>query len=320
MTSKRRLDFFEMPATVIAAVEASLGSAVTGHRSARGGFSPGPAGQCTLDDGRSVFLKACSDELNPVATDMHREEAKILPSLPSDHPSPGLITTVDVHGWFVLVADYVSGSTPVAPIGQEDVGAVLDLVTRLAASGTPSPVDGLASMGATPLTSWHDMVRDGAPANLDPWSRRNLRMLATRETGWIEAVAGDSLVHGDLRPDNMVLNSGGGVAVDWPSAAAGAPWVDLVGLLPALEMMGGPSPSEVFDHHPVGKAADAAAVDCFLALLTGYFVGQSHKPPIQNVPGIRTFQRAQGAVCRRWISERFGWDPPQDGPPAEPLD
>lgn len=324
MTS-RRLDFFEMPTSVIAAVTSTLDGAVVSCRSAAAGFSPGPAGECVLDDGRSVFLKACSDELNAVATGMHRREAEVLPSLPADHPSPGLLATVDVDGWFVLVAEHVPGRTPTAPITDDEVAGVLDLVTKLADAGTPTPVDGLARIGADPAeladrNAWHAMLDVGPPATLDQWSLRNLRSLASLEVDWIEAAAGDSLLHRDLRPDNMVLNEGGGVAVDWPAASLGAPWVDLVGLLPSLEMLGGPRPSEVFDAHPVGQAADTAAVDAFLALLTGYFVGQSHKPSIPSVPGIRTFQARQGAVCRRWISERLGWDPPDDSPIIEPID
>ena len=320
MTSQRRLDFFEMPASVIAAVASTLDGAVVSCRSAAGGFSPGPAGECVLDDGRSVFLKACSDELNSVATGMHRREAKVLPALPAGHPSPALLATVDVDGWFALITEHVPGRTPTAPIADEEVTGVLDLVTSLAEASTPCPVDGLGRMSATSLAGWQEMVDDGLPSSLDRWSRRNLHLLTALESDWVEATSGNSMVHGDLRPDNMVLNDEGGAAVDWPSVCIGAPWIDLLGLLPALEMLGGPQPGEVFDDHPVGQAADAAAVDSFLALLTGYFVSQSHKPPIPNVPGLRTFQARQGAVCRRWISERLGWDPPEDSPIIEPFD
>lgn len=306
-----------MPQPVIAAVNSALDGMVVSFGSASSGFSSGPAGRADLQDGRTVFVKGCSDELNPYSTVMHRKEAEILPRLRSDYPAPALITTVEVDDWIVLVTEYVEGETPVAPIGQEATAGVLRLVTTLAELGTPCPSDYFLPIGSEQgeletRMAWTAMQADGIPDTLDPWSRRHVSKLATLETDWIEAATGDALLHRDLRPDNMVLSSdGSGVAVDWPAASRGAPWVDLVGLLPSLEMLGGPTPDEVFDVHPVGKAADRAAVDSYLALLAGYFTGQSLLPPIQNVPGIREFQAAQAAVCRTWMSDRFGWDPPE---------
>lgn len=307
-----------MPQQVIAAVNSSLDGVVGSFSGASNGFSSGPAGRADLQDGRTVFVKGCSEALNPYSTVMHRREAEVLPQLRPDYPAPALITTVECDDWIVLVTEYVEGETPVWPIGQKATAGVLRLAATLAELGTPCPSDGILPVGSElreleTRMAWTAMLDDGVPETLDPWSRRHVSNLATLEADWIEAVKGDALLHRDLRPDNMVLTSdGGGIAVDWPAASRGAAWVDFVGLLPALEMLGGPTPSEVFDDHPVGSSADPAAVDSYLALLAGYFTGQSLQPPIENVPGIREFQAAQAAVCRTWISDRFGWDPPEE--------
>jgi aminoglycoside phosphotransferase (APT) family kinase protein len=124
------------------------------------------------------------------------------------------------------------------------------------------------------------------------------------------AIAGDRLVHLDLRSDNVIFAEDGphdDVVVDWPGASVGAPWIDLVGLLPALELDGGPAPEEVFEEHPVGKAADPASVSVFVAAIAGYFTRMSLLPPPPGLPTVRQFQAAQGLIARRWIGGRQGW-------------
>ena len=96
------------------------------------------------------------------------------------------------------------------------------------------------------------------------------------------------------------------VLVDWPAASLGAEWIDLVGLLPALHLDGGPPPAELFAAHPRGRHADPAAVDAFLASLAGYFTRQALLPAPPGLPTVRAFQAAQGAIARAWLAERRG--------------
>ncbi|MFD0360269.1 phosphotransferase [Nocardia sp. GCM10030253] len=52
--------------------------------------------------------------------------------------------------------------------------------------------------------------------DLDEWSLRHLDRLAELESTWWTAAAGETLLHTDLRPDNMLLGSDGTVVVvDW---------------------------------------------------------------------------------------------------------
>ncbi|MDD0857289.1 phosphotransferase [Arthrobacter alpinus] len=52
--------------------------------------------------------------------------------------------------------------------------------------------------------------------------------LAALGTGFL---AGESLVHGDLRADNILLTEHGVVLLDWPWAARGAAWVEGLSVL-----------------------------------------------------------------------------------------
>jgi hypothetical protein len=113
----------------------------------------------------------------------------------------------------------------------------------------------------------------------------------------------------DTRTDNVVLADSGAdhdVLVDWPGASLGAPWIDLVGLLPALHLDGGPAPADAFAAHPLGRRADPEAVDVFVAALAGYFTRQSLLPPPPGLPTVRAFQAAQGVIARDWTAHRLG--------------
>ena len=108
---------------------------------------------------------------------------------------------------------------------------------------------------------------DEPQVGLDPWSLRHLEALADLEADVAEAIRGDRLVHLDLRSDNVIFADAGlphDVVVDWPGASAGAPWIDLAGLLPSLELDGGPSPHDAFEQHPLGRAADPEAASISL--------------------------------------------------------
>lgn len=74
------------------------------------------------------------------------------------------------------------------------------------------------------------------------------------------------------------------MVVDWPGASVGAAWVDLVGLLPALELDGGPTPEAVFERHPVGRVADPDSVSAFVASIACYFTRMSLMPPSPGLP------------------------------------
>lgn len=94
--------------------------------------------------------------------------------------------------------------------------------------------------------------------------------------------------------------------VDWPGAALGAPWVDLVTLLPALPLDGGPPPETVLASSPLGRHANPHAVDAVVAAMAGYFTRMSLLPPPPGLPTVRIFQSRQGSIAREWAAQRLG--------------
>ncbi len=309
----QRLDFAELPRDLVADVEKALGRKILASHTAVGGFTPGAAGVCQLADGDKVFVKATSTRLSERAMQMHRREYDVLRALPEEFPAPRSIAGVNSGDWFALVTECVDGVMPEVPLDATTVSAVLGFVVELAEAGSPSPIDIVDRVGAHQAEranrwAWKKLRDERARSELDDWSSRHLEMLIDLEKNWIEAAHGESLLHRDLRTDNMLLTPAAVVAVDWPTASRGAAWVDLVGLLPSLGLEGGPDPHAVFGVHPVGRDAEPAAVDCYLAALAGYFTRQALLPPPPMAPPLRNFQARQGSVCRAWLQQRLGWE------------
>jgi len=302
-----------MPAAVRAAIDAIAGSPVISATNIVGGFSPGPAARCELADGRRVFVKACGTELNSFAPRLHRREAIVMAALPPQLPAPRLIGVHDDGQWVALVLEHIDGRMPRAPLPNDDIAAILGVVEVLAELGTPAPATGINPVGANETARgrpyrWRLIAAEltNGASDLDDWSRRNLDELIELESPWIAAASGNSLLHGDLRADNVLITADTTYVVDWPSAAVGAPWLDLVGLLPALHLDGAPPPAELFDRHPVARTADPDAVNAYLAAILGYFTHESLLPQPPGLPTLRAFQRAQADIGRAWLSQRVG--------------
>ncbi len=300
-----------MPAHVRDAIDEIAGAPVTDANNLDGGFSPGPAARCSLSDGRVVFVKAAGLDLNPVSPQMHRREGQILAGLRADVPAPELIGMFDDGDWVALVIEWINGAMPIAPLGRDDVNRLLGLVEKLASIEGGGELNSCSDAHPNLFGHWR-LLMEQPLDGLGAWSLRHLEALAGLEVGVSDAIRGNCLVHLDLRSDNVILANAGrrhDVIVDWPGASVGAPWIDLVGLLPALELDGGPTPEEVFEHHPVGKGGDPDSVTAFVASIAGYFTRMSLLEPPPGLPTVRRFQADQGRIARRWIASRQGWKP-----------
>jgi aminoglycoside phosphotransferase (APT) family kinase protein len=142
---------------------------------------------------------------------------------------------------------------------------------------------------------------------VDPWAQRHLAELVALEAAAPEAAAGTTLLHADIRADNILLTPSRVVFVDWPWASRGAAWVDLLFMLPSVAMQRGPKPWEIFDAHPLGRRAPAGAVTSVVAAVAGFMIRGSRLPAPPGLPTVRAFQRDQGVPALEWLKRRTGW-------------
>jgi aminoglycoside phosphotransferase (APT) family kinase protein len=291
------------------AAETALGAAVAGDAVQPGGFSPGLASRLTLTDGRRVFVKAITAERDRRAPELYRREIEVmraLSALPTHLPAPRLQWSFDDGDWVLLVLDDVEGRMPREPWDHAELTQVLAALERLATALSPAPIAAMSIVDdlATNYASWQAIAADRSlREQLVPATRTVLPRLVALESQWGDAARGQTLLHADLRADNLLLTSDGVVVVDWPYAVTGAPWVDALLLLVSVAASG-------VDPEPLwrgfGPAADThpESVNAVLAAAAGDWVYQGMLPPPPNLPTLRTHQQAKGAAALTWLHAR----------------
>ncbi|HEV2087587.1 MAG TPA: aminoglycoside phosphotransferase family protein [Cryptosporangiaceae bacterium] len=310
-----RLEWAGLPELVRRGLEGLLGGGVVEAVSQPGGFTPGLASRLVLGDGRRVFVKATGPDPHTYAPEKLRREARIAGLLPPTLPAPRLMGIYDDGSWIAVVFEDVDGTPPAQPWHRDELDRVLAAVAAFGRIADPSPVPAppLVEDWAADLVGWRllaGMPVSACPDGIDPWAWRHLDRLAALESGWPDAAAGEALLHGDLRADNILLTPDQVVFVDWASACVGAPWVDLVFLLPSVAMQGGPDAEEVVATHPVTRGVDPDALTAMLASVAGFFVSVGLEPAPPGLPTVRAFQLAQGAAAVRWLRHRLGEEQP----------
>lgn len=312
-----RRPWSDLPPRLRRALEAWWGREVAGSESQPGGFSPGIAARLRAADGSRLFVKAVGPEPNPDSPAFHRREIAIASQLPAEAPAPRLRWWLDegAGGWVLLAFDDIPGIGPALPWRASDIERVMAALTELGAALTPSPlppgsVSGAPEAFAHTICGWR-RLRDEPPSPpLDDWSRSHLDRLAELEAEAGAVARGSTLLHFDLRADNMVLTRERVWFVDWPHAHIGAAWIDGLLLAPSVAMQGGPQPEDLLAQLPGYRRADRHAVTAVIAATAGFFTHRSLQPPPAGLPTIRAFQAAQGVVCREWLADRLGWHRP----------
>jgi aminoglycoside phosphotransferase (APT) family kinase protein len=289
-------------------VEARLdGAPVVSAVTPPGGFSHGLAARLTLADGSRVFAKAIPTDDGLARA--YRTEAHYAARLPPQVPAPRLRFALDTSEWIALVFDDVDGRHPNLADPAE-LAAVLHLVRQLASALTPNPVAGVPAIAdafAAKFHVWRRYYAQGPPEDLDRWCGRHLAELAALEEQWVAAACGNTMLHLDLRPDNLLITTAGlVVAVDWSWPAVGAAWVDLVALMPAALAVG-IDPDPIVADHPLTTAVPPKDLDNFICALAGYWTFHCRQPPPSRAPTVRSYQAANARRTIRWLERRTGW-------------
>lgn len=289
-------------------MEEILGARVVSARSQPGGLSPGSADRVVTDDGGAAFVKAVSSAQNEDSPGIHRAEAAVCRQLPPDVPTARFVGVYDDGDWVALVLEDIEGRHPATPWVAPELEASFHALATIARGLTPSPVTGIPTATdalASTLDGFSRLAAD-TPSDLHPWAAAHLDRLVELSRRGVESLAGDTVVHMDVRADNLLVTTTGEVVlVDWPWACVGAPWADTVALLVNVNLHGGHDVDRLVRKHAGG--ASGAQVDGFLAGLAGFFLDGARLPAPPGLPTLREFQRAQGIATLEWLARRLAW-------------
>ena len=112
-------------------------------------------------------------------------------------------------------------------------------------------------------------------------------------------LAGDALVHLDVRSDNVCFRGTEAILIDWPEAAVATPELDVAFWLPSLASENGSLPEATLRDAPE-----------LAAWVAGFFFSRAALPPIPDAPYVRPLQLAQSRTALPWAARALGLPPP----------
>ncbi|GAA3286971.1 phosphotransferase family protein [Arthrobacter citreus] len=310
-STARRRTWAELPAALQQRAAAHLGGAVTAVRPAGGGFTPGFAAVLEAGEGRRIFAKA-APESDGFIYPSYLREALVLPFMPEDMPLPPLRATeqlvVDGTAWQLLIYQAVDGVMPGHPWTEEDLGAI----ERSCAAAVRGLKDFPRNLAGDPLAAdladvppQFAAVADGGPP---PWflpgmtARQAERFSALLEL-CPEALAGDAVLHGDLRPDNILMSSGRALICDWNFLGTGPDWTDWVSVLPYARA-GGLDADAWLRRSELTRGIPARHINAFLAALLNYMIHWGSQPDVPTSPLLRVHGRFTARIVYDWCVQR----------------
>src|SRR5690606_28681822 len=130
--------------------------------------------------------------------------------------------------------------------------------------------------------------------------------IGTLAEQYVDVVGGDTLVHADIRDDNILIRSDGSALLcDWNWPVVGARWLDSLFLL--IGPRGdGLDVDELIAAHPLLADVPPDHVDVVIALLLGFFTVSAAQRVPPTSPHIRAVQAWQRDVLDDWLAERRG--------------
>lgn len=305
-TGGQRIAWAKVPVEVRASIEDLLGSKVISAISQPGGFSEGVAARLRLADEGRVFVKAASSLVAPGVARFHRREIEVSRRLPGGLPVPRLLNAYDDDTWVALVFEEIDGRLPAQPWRRDELDRVLAATSDMARVLTPSPIDA-TTLGRPRLGGWRALADEGGAgrlASLSPWAAGHLGELITMEEQAPSSLAGETLLHGDLYPFNIMLTSDHVFVVDWPHAWVGAAYCDVLTLLSSASLSG-LDPQALAEEHPLTRDLAPESINVFLAMHAGFLLRLTTIAGPTADRNLVDMATALGTASLRWLRQRM---------------
>lgn len=297
-----RIDWAELPSDIRERIESVGGAEVREARTQTGGFSAGVASRVSFVNGERLFVKAVP-ETSSGTFELYAREAEVLRTIPRDFPAAHLVDAFTQNGWMVLVIEDVEGRHP-RRSSSEDTVRVLDSIASLATVTTDSALPLLSDELAGDALSWSRLEAEGLLETTTPWCADHITLLRTAAERVTSVAAGERLVHGDLRADNILIEpSGRARLLDWPWAARGAGWEDALLYLLDLRVEDSAADVDPFLEHQVFADSGFADHSALLSAMAGNWFENCRLPAPQGMTTIRDFQRREAIAAVEWLAQ-----------------
>ena len=263
------------------------------------------AGQGTKP--RSAFVKIGA---TPITAEWTRVEYRNYSSL-TGRFLPGVVGFDDDGSRPVLALEDLSDAAWPPPWTEDRVASVLEALATIHETVPPEHMGAIESDAGA---DWLDVARDPRPfLALDicsaDWLEASLPRLIDASAR--APLTGRSLIHLDIRSDNVCFIGDRALVIDWNHATAGNPDLDTAFWLPSLHAEGGPPPETVLPDAPE-----------LAAWVAGFFCARAGGEPLPDAPHVRQLQIMQSRTALPWAARALGlpapW--PQGGVPSGGLD
>ena len=227
-------------------VEVLLGARVVAFDFVHGrGYTHTGRHRAVLDDGRTAFVKSAVDDLS---AGWLRLEHVVYANVQGAF-LPGCLAYDDREGLPLLVLEDLSSAYWPPPWRAGDIASVRAALDELAATDAPDGLTPAHEWKADWSSGWASVRADPAPflstgVASRPWLEASIAVLETAARR-APLEDGRSLLHLDVRSDNIALTDRGARLVDWNWASRGNPLADRVAWAPSLSIETGAEPETV---------------------------------------------------------------------------
>lgn len=257
-----------------------------------------------LNNGQSAFVK---EAVNTRTADWLCQEYYIYARI-SGSFMPRLLGWCEDGEWPLLIIEDLHTAHWPPPWSPQNIKAVLKALEELASLPVTAELRASLPLLEEDLKrwpGWHNVATDPEPflklgLCSAAWLEKHLSILM--EAAKTAPLEGNSLLHMDLRSDNLCLRDSQALFVDWNWVRIGNPLLDVIGWLPSLSMEGGPPPEEIMSEGAAG----------FVALLSGYWAYQAGLPPVPGAPRVRPLQFQQLRAAFPWAIRALGLSMPEE--------
>ncbi len=307
-------------------IDQALGSPVVRGTRVWGSYGPGPSYRLLLADGRRAFIKAIWPESNAFQVSAFHREIRVYRLLESQiRPwAPEFIAEVQFEDWHAILLEDLGPKTapPWRPIDARTVAQGLaEFHLSTAGVALPGELLTVEEFRILEANFWKNKPSlddlkglagiSGQPKEAMAWLEDNFETLQSASNNLTDPTARHTLLHLDVRSDNLRVVNGAARFFDWPFAGIGPPELDAIIFAPSVEAEGGPDAATVLDWYSAVSQLESELLASAAAVCSGFLAGLCWQPEVPGLPRLRQWQRTLVKVLLKVSSDMLGLDRPR---------